>query len=87
MQRVLANAGTTTVTVPALEGGSPEPNKLQRAQAPASTGDPTYESWDVLRQFPRYLPPAPPPASAPSAPSAVPASPPEQPSTLPQEDQ
>ncbi|QGT84929.1 lytic transglycosylase domain-containing protein [Pseudomonas coronafaciens] len=90
VQRVLANAGTTTVTVPALEGGSPEPNKLQRAQAPASTVDPTYESWDVLRQFPRYLPPAPPPASAPSAPSApsaVPASPPEQPSTLPKEDQ
>lgn len=27
VQRVLANAGTTTVTVPALEGGSPEPNK------------------------------------------------------------
>ncbi|RML56699.1 VirB1, partial [Pseudomonas syringae pv. pisi] len=76
--------GTTTVTVPALEGGSPEPNKLQRAQAPASTVDPTYESWDVLRQYPRYLPPATP---AVSATPAVPASPPEQPSNHPKEDQ
>ncbi|EFW87116.1 lytic transglycosylase domain-containing protein, partial [Pseudomonas savastanoi] len=42
VQRVLANAGTTTVTVPALEGGSAEPSQLQRAQAPASTVDPTY---------------------------------------------
>ncbi|RMT81132.1 putative VirB1 [Pseudomonas savastanoi pv. nerii] len=87
VQRVLANAGGTTVTVPALEGGSPEPNKLQRAQAPASAVEPTYESWDVLRQYPRYLPPAPPPVSAPSAAPAVPASPPEQPSNLPEEDQ
>ncbi|GAO93920.1 hypothetical protein PSA5_14405, partial [Pseudomonas syringae pv. actinidiae] len=37
VQRVMANAGTTTVTVPALEGGSAEPSQLQRAQAPAST--------------------------------------------------
>ncbi|MCK9704744.1 lytic transglycosylase domain-containing protein, partial [Pseudomonas syringae pv. syringae] len=35
VQRVLANAGGTTVTVPALEG-SAEPSQLQRAQAPAS---------------------------------------------------
>ncbi|MDU8431006.1 lytic transglycosylase domain-containing protein [Pseudomonas syringae pv. actinidifoliorum] len=83
VQRVLANAGTTTVTVPALEGGSAEPSQLQRAQAPASTVEPTYESWDVLRQYPRYLPPA----SAPSASPAVPASPPDEPSTLPKEDQ
>ena len=81
VQRVLANAGTTTVTVPALEGGSAEPSQLQRAQAPASTVEPTYESWDVLRQYPRYLPPAPPAASAPPALS------PEEPSTLPKEDQ
>ncbi|MDG6381288.1 lytic transglycosylase domain-containing protein [Pseudomonas savastanoi pv. phaseolicola] len=89
VQRVLANAGTTTVTVPALEGGSAEPGQLQlqRAQALASTAEPTYESWDVLRQYPRYLPPAPPPVSAPSASPAVPASPPDQPATLPQEDQ
>ncbi|KWT30797.1 lytic transglycosylase [Pseudomonas amygdali pv. aesculi] len=87
VQRVLANAGTTTVTVPALEGGSPEPNKLQRAQAPASTVEPTYESWDVLRQYPRYLPPAPPSVYAPSAAPAPPAVSPEEPSTLPKEDQ
>ncbi|GFZ62865.1 type VI secretion protein [Pseudomonas amygdali pv. eriobotryae] len=87
VQRVLANAGTTTVTVPALEGGSPEPNKLQRAQAPASTVEPTYESWDVLRQYPRYLPPAPPSVSAPPAAPAPPAVSPEEPSTLPKEDQ
>lgn len=87
VQRVLANAGGTTVTVPALEGGSAEPSQLQRAQAPGSTVEPTYESWDVLRQYPRYLPPAPPAASAPSASPAVPASPPEQPSTIPKEDQ
>ncbi|SOS30957.1 lytic transglycosylase (plasmid) [Pseudomonas syringae pv. avii] len=87
VQRVLANAGGTSVTVPALEGGSAEPSQLQRAQAPVPTVEPTYESWDVLRQYPRYLPPAPPPVSAPSAAPAVPASPPEQPSTLPKEDQ
>ncbi|WP_057425933.1 lytic transglycosylase domain-containing protein, partial [Pseudomonas amygdali] len=90
VQRVLANAGTTTVTVPALEGGSAEPSQLQRAQAPVATVDPTYESWDVLRQYPRYLPPAPPAVSAPSAAPTVPAPPvlpPEQPSTPPKEDQ
>ncbi|KWS59895.1 lytic transglycosylase [Pseudomonas amygdali pv. morsprunorum] len=90
VQRVLANAGGTSVTVPALEGGSAEPSQLQRAQAPASTVEPTYESWDVLRQYPRNLPPATPAVSAPSAPSAapaVPASPPDEPSTLPKEDQ
>ncbi|PYD07901.1 lytic transglycosylase, partial [Pseudomonas syringae pv. pisi] len=42
------------------------------------------ESWDVLRQYPRYLPPATP---AVSATPAVPASPPEQPSNHPKEDQ
>ncbi|MHB9541847.1 lytic transglycosylase domain-containing protein [Pseudomonas amygdali] len=87
VQRVLANAGGTTVTVPALENGSTEPSQLQPAQAPASTVEPTYESWDVLRQYPRYLPPAPPAVSAPSAAPAVPASPHEQPSNLPEEDQ
>ncbi|SOQ06893.1 conjugal transfer protein [Pseudomonas syringae pv. persicae] len=87
VQRVLANAGGTSVTVPALEGGSAEPSQLQRAQAPVPTVEPTYESWDVLHQYPRYLPPATPAVSAPSAAPAVPASPPEQPSTLPQEDQ
>ncbi|MDT3227771.1 lytic transglycosylase, partial [Pseudomonas amygdali] len=87
VQRVLANAGGTSVTVPALEGGSAEPSQLQRAQAPVPTVEPTYESWDVLRQYPRYLPPAPPAVSAPSAAPAVPASPHEQPSTTPKEDQ
>ncbi|KPB46197.1 lytic transglycosylase domain-containing protein (plasmid) [Pseudomonas savastanoi pv. phaseolicola] len=87
VQRVLANAGTATVTVPALEGGSPEPNKHQRAQAPASTVEPTYESWDVLRQYPRYLPPAPPSVSAPPASPAPPAESPEEPSIPPKEDQ
>ncbi|MCK9704679.1 lytic transglycosylase, partial [Pseudomonas syringae pv. syringae] len=86
VQRVLANAGGTTVTVPALEG-SAEPSQLQRAQAPASAVEPTYESWDVLRQYPRYLPPAPPSVSAPPASPAPPAVSPEEPSTLPKEDQ
>lgn len=87
VQRVLANAGGTSVTVPALEGGSPEPNKLQRAQDPASTVEPTYESWDVLRQYPRYLPPAPPSVPAPPTAPASPAVSPEEPSTPPKEDQ
>ncbi|KAA8686791.1 lytic transglycosylase domain-containing protein [Pseudomonas caricapapayae] len=84
VQRVLANADGTNVTVPAPEGGSAEPGQPQRAPAPASTVEPTYESWDVLRQYPR---PAQPPVSAPSAAPTVQVSPPEQPSTPPKEDQ
>lgn len=57
VQRVVANAETTTVTVPALTGAVSVP------QAPPQLGSPplqpTYESWDVLRQYPRYMPPTP----------------------------
>ncbi|WP_225776372.1 lytic transglycosylase domain-containing protein [Pseudomonas sp. Marseille-Q5115] len=78
VQRVLANAD---ITVPALEGGAqPAQSRLQRAIAePVTTVQPVYESWDVLRQYPRYPPPA--PVSAPPAPpavSAVPASTPQE---------
>lgn len=48
VQRVLA-ANTTTETVPALapDGGTP-------TAAPTPAPTPTYESWDVLREYPRY---------------------------------
>jgi type IV secretion system protein VirB1 len=77
VQRVLANAD---ITVPALEGGlaEPAPRQAQRAvTAPVTAVQPVYESWDVLRQYPHYPPPAPvsapPAASAPPAPPAAPA--------------
>jgi type IV secretion system protein VirB1 len=67
VQRVLANADGSTVTVPALH-----PSSLRAAPVapaiPANAVPPTYQSWDVLRQYPRYEPapasPAPPPAPA-----------------------
>ena len=76
VQRVLANAD---ITVPALEGGAqPAQSRLQRATTePVTAVQPVYESWDVLRQYPRYPPPAPPPVSASSAPPAVPPSTPQ----------
>jgi type IV secretion system protein VirB1 len=76
LQRVLANADGSTVTVPALQPGA------QRAAPvapviPANAMPPTYQSWDVLRQYPRYEPapasPAPPPA--PATPQEKPTSP------------
>ena len=90
VQRVLANADTTTVAVPALEGGAqPAQSRLQRITAePVTAVQPVYESWDVLRQYPRYPPPA--PVSAPSAPpavTAVPASTPQDSPTTVKEDQ
>ncbi|MBA1290664.1 lytic transglycosylase domain-containing protein [Pseudomonas japonica] len=88
VQRVLANAD---ITVPALEGGTAElaPRQRQRVSAePVTAAQPVYEGWDVLRQYPRYPPPA--PVSAPSAPpavSAVPASTPQETSPTVKEDQ
>ena len=87
VQRVLANAYATSVTVPALEADSSSSAQLQRAQAPATAVQPTFESWDVLRQYPRYLSPAPQPVTAPPAPPAPPAATPQDPSTTLKEDQ
>lgn len=73
VQRVLANADDTAVTVPALIQGAERASPGQppsTAPPPASLPQPTYESWDVLRQYPRYAPPAP------SAPPPGPAIPP-----------
>ena len=86
VQRVLANAD---ISVPALEGGAqPAQSRLQRATAePVTAVQPVYESWDVLRQYPRYPPPAPPPVSASSAPPAVPPSTPQDTPTTVKEDQ
>lgn len=56
VQRVIANAGDTRVKVPAFEPeltGSVRSPDLQ-SQPPVSA---TYESWDVMRQYPRYDPP------------------------------
>lgn len=65
VQRVLANADTTAVQVPALvKGADPAPGNP--APPPAATAPPTYESWDVLRQYPRAAPPVQP--AAPAAP-------------------
>jgi type IV secretion system protein VirB1 len=70
VQRVLANADGSTVTVPALQSGAPRaaPAAPVAPAIPANAVPPTYQSWDVLRQYPRYEPapasPAPPPAPA-----------------------
>jgi type IV secretion system protein VirB1 len=67
VQRVLANADGSTVTVPALQPSSPRAAPVAPA-IPANAVPPTYQSWDVLRQYPRYEPapasPALPPAPA-----------------------
>ncbi|HDQ4465203.1 TPA: lytic transglycosylase domain-containing protein [Pseudomonas aeruginosa] len=52
VQRVLAN--NDLPAVPALEDVS---RGRERAQTPGKSGEavqPTYQSWDVLRQYPRY---------------------------------
>lgn len=57
VQRVLANADTPTIEVPALIGapaGNAGPPQVPNPQPI----QPTYESWDVLRQYPRFVPPA-----------------------------
>jgi type IV secretion system protein VirB1 len=73
VQRVLANAESTTVTVPALIQGTeraPPSQPPSTAPPPANTLQPSYESWDVLRQYPRYAPPVPP--AAPQIPATPP---------------
>jgi len=66
VQRVLANADGATVTVPALQPSAqhPAPSAPVAPAIPANALPPTYQSWDVLRQYPRYEPapasPAPP---------------------------
>ncbi|WP_034069979.1 lytic transglycosylase domain-containing protein [Pseudomonas aeruginosa] len=55
VQRVLAN--NDLPEVPALVGDA---RGRTQAQAPGVAGEvvpPTYQSWDVLRQYPRYDPP------------------------------
>jgi len=64
VQRVLANADSSTVAVPALLGGSAGP--IQPTPQPATPPQqPTYESWDVLRQYPRMPSQLPAPAIKP----------------------
>jgi type IV secretion system protein VirB1 len=67
VQRVLANADGPTITVPALQSGA-ERNAPMAPAIPANAVPPTYQSWDVLRQYPRYEPapasPTPPPTPA-----------------------
>ena len=76
--RVLANAEGSAVTVPALTQGtertSPSPPPPTAPPSP-NMAQPTYESWDVLRQYPRYAPPA---ISAPPALPPAPATPPQE---------
>ncbi|KFF42175.1 lytic transglycosylase [Pseudomonas sp. BRG-100] len=65
VQRVVANVESTTVMVPALTGAVSAPQApLPPVTAPPQ---PTYESWDVLRQYPRYTP-----AAQPSVPDVTP---------------
>lgn len=67
VQRVLANSDNPAVKVPALtsesEGSASKPPATNAT--PANSVQPTYESWDVLRQYPRYMPPASLPVPAP----------------------
>lgn len=59
VERVLANARNDLPEVPALVGDARGQTPVQGA---AEAVRPTYQSWDVLRQYPRYdLPAAPPP--------------------------
>lgn len=71
VQRVVANAEATTVTVPALTGATSAPQAPPQPVLPPL--QPTYESWDVLRQYPRYTPPAPasPPQQQPEIPESL----------------
>lgn len=68
VQRVLANADATSVQVPALVNASSASSPAQSAAA-APVAPPTYESWDVLRQYPHAAPAAPNPAPALSRPT------------------
>jgi hypothetical protein len=49
---------------------SAPPPAYAPVQPATSAPAPTYERWDVLRQYPRYLPPAPP--ATPPAPASKP---------------
>jgi type IV secretion system protein VirB1 len=73
VQRVLANADGSTVTVPALQQGAARTAPVAPA-IPANAVPPTYQNWDVLRQYPRY-------ELAPASP-APPATPQENPTPL-----
>ncbi|HBO7443263.1 TPA: transglycosylase SLT domain-containing protein [Pseudomonas aeruginosa] len=64
VQRVLANADLPAY-VPALQAQPPAAPTLPAGPANVPVApQPTYQSWDVLRQYPRYDPPA---ASQPQA--------------------
>ncbi|OOG83233.1 lytic transglycosylase [Pseudomonas sp. A25(2017)] len=57
VQRIVANAESYKVGPITAEGSNPA---QPLAQPPVPQPIPTYESWDVLRQYPRYAPvPAP----------------------------
>lgn len=53
VQRVIANAELPSFNVPALEAVSPNSSTSDQSSPPLQ---PTYESWDVLRQYPRFVP-------------------------------
>jgi type IV secretion system protein VirB1 len=77
VQRVLANADGPTITVPALQSGA-ERNAPMAPAIPANAVPPTYQSWDVLRQYPHYEP-APASPAAPATPQEKPTPPKETP--------
>ncbi|MGE6473248.1 lytic transglycosylase domain-containing protein [Serratia proteamaculans] len=61
VQRVLANAETLKVPAIGADESFESPESEEPVQRAAPRPPPTYESWDVLRQYPRYN--AAPPAS------------------------
>jgi type IV secretion system protein VirB1 len=76
VQRVLANADGTAVTVPALQSGAQRvaPIAPVAPATPPNAVPPTYQSWDVLRQYPHYEP-APASPAAPATPQEKPTPP------------
>lgn len=72
VQRVLANAEATSAQVPALIN-SPASGSTSQTASPPPVAPPVYESWDVLRQYPRTAPA--PPNSAPVPNNATPSTP------------
>ncbi|WP_411566819.1 lytic transglycosylase domain-containing protein (plasmid) [Pseudomonas orientalis] len=57
VQRVVANVDTADYQVPALIGDARD-NEGPPQQPNTQSLQPSYESWDVLRQYPRFVPPA-----------------------------
>ncbi|WP_440057913.1 lytic transglycosylase domain-containing protein [Pseudomonas fragariae (ex Marin et al. 2024)] len=53
VDRVVANADNNRVKVPAFKPDSAAMSDTKETQAPPATPA-TYESWDVMRQYPKY---------------------------------